>query len=121
MKKILSIFTLSLVLLFSVLGCASPKNNNATNSLPSTKNNISEPTPSTQNAKLTKEDAKSIALENAGVTESNIFDYEIELDLERGVLTYEISFDTKDFEYDYHINATDGTIIKSEKEPNNIF
>ena len=121
MKKILLIFTLSLALLLSVVGCASPKSNNATNSLPSTKNNTSKSNESTQNAKLTKEEAKRIAIENAGVNESDIYDYEVELDLEGGVLTYEISFDTKDFEYDYHINATDGAIIKSEKEPNDAF
>ncbi len=125
MKKALSLFALVIVLLFSIIGCASPKNNNITNSLPSTNKNNDEQISSTpkitQNAKLSKQDAKRIALENAGVNESDIFDYENELDLKKGILTYEISFDTKDFEYDYHISATDGAIIKFEKEPNDIY
>ena len=113
MKKILSILTLSLVLLFSVVGCASPKGNPTTPPSSDINNNnklLSSIPDSSQNAKISREDAKRIALENAS-----------ELDYERGILTYDISFETKDFEYDYHINATDGTIIKSEKEPNDIY
>ena len=124
MKKVLSFFTLSLILLFSVVGCAAPKSN-PTPSPSYTKNTTSKQLSSTpessQNAKISKDDAKRIALENAAVLESDIFDYEIELDYERGILSYEISFETKDFEYDYDINANDGTIINSEKEPNDIF
>ena len=124
MKKVLSFFTLSLILLFSVVGYAAPKSN-PTPSPSYTKNTTSKQLSSTpessQSATISKDDAKRIALENAAVSESDIFDYEIEHDYERGILTYEISFDTKDFEYDYHINATDGTIINSEKEPNDIF
>lgn len=137
MKKVLSFFTLSLILLFSVVGCAAPKSNPTPS--PSSKNNnesvisnnnqsISNSSEqnssipnSSQNATISKDDAKRIALENAAVSESDIFDYEIELDYERGILTYEISFETKDFEYDYDINANDGTIINSEKEPNDIY
>ena len=138
MKKILSVFALSLILLFSVVGCAAPKSNPTPS--PSSKNNnesvisnnnsqnisnSSEQTSSipnsSQNATISREEAKRIALENAVVSENDIFDYEIELDYERGILAYEISFDTKDFEYDYDINANDGTIINSEKEPNDIF
>ena len=124
MKKILSILTLSLVLLFSVVGCASPKGNPTTPPSSDINNNnklLSSIPDSSQNAKISREDAKRTALENASVSESDIFDYEAELDYERGILTYDISFETKDFEYDYHINATDGTIIKSEKEPNDIY
>ena len=123
MKKILSILTLSFVLLLSVVGCASPKGNPTTP--PSSDINNNEPLSSipdgSQNAKISREDAKRTALENASVSESDIFDYEAELDYERGILTYDISFETKDFEYEYDINANDGTIIKSEKEPNDIY
>ena len=123
MKKILSILTLSFVLLLSVVGCASPKGNPATP--PSSDINNNEPLSSipdgSQNAKISREDAKRTALENASVSESDIFEYEAELDYERGILTYDISFETKDFEYEYDINANDGTIIKSEKEPNDIY
>ena len=123
MKKILSILTLSFVLLLSVVGCASPKGNPATPPSSDINNNeqLSSIPDGSQNAKISREDAKRIALENASVSESDIFDYEAELDYERGILTYDISFETKDFEYEYDINANDGTIIKSEKEPNDIY
>lgn len=142
MKKILLTLTLSLVLLLSAVGCDYLEEKNINNPPSSIPNSSSQPTESTpsqsvpdesvlpnsqtepqtqQNATISRDNAKKIALENAGVNESDIFDYEAELDYERGVLTYEISFETKEFEYDYDINATDGAIIKSEKEPNDIY
>ena len=65
---------------------------------------------------ISKEDAKTIALKDAGLTQADIRDFEIELDMEAGVLTYEISFKNKNIEYDYDIKASDGTIINSHKE-----
>ena len=53
--------------------------------------------------KISKEDAKKIALKDAGLTQADIRDFEIELDIEAGVLTYEISFKNKNIEYDYDI------------------
>ena len=142
MKNLLLTLTLSLVLLFSAVGCDYLEEKNITNPPSSTQNSSSQPaesapsqsvpnesvTPSSQtapqnqqNTTISRDEAKRIALENAGVAENAVFDYEAELDYERGVLTYEISFESKEFEYDYDINATDGAIIKSEKEPNDIY
>lgn len=58
--------------------------------------------------------AKSIALKNAGVTESEIREYEIELDKERGTVAYEIEFKVGRTEYSYDINALNGKIIKKD-------
>lgn len=59
---------------------------------------------------ITKNKAKSIALNDAKVT--NYFGYEIEF--ENDDETYEISFDTKDSEYEYVIDAKTGKIIERE-------
>ncbi len=58
------------------------------------------------------------ALFDASLTRDQVRELEVELEKKNGVLIYEIDFETSKFEYEYKINATDGTIIKSEKEPN---
>ena len=65
---------------------------------------------------ITKANAKQIALNHAGLAEANISRYEIETDREKNSVTYEISFNSGNFEYEYEINAENGKIIKSEKE-----
>lgn len=70
-------------------------------------------TQSTSNL-ITKGKAKSIALEYAGVTK--YFDYDIELDNDKGTKVYEIDFETVDYEYEYEINAENGKIITFDKE-----
>ena len=59
---------------------------------------------------ISRDKAKQIALSHAGVNSANIFDFEIELDRERGKLVYEISFDTRQKEYEYEILARTGEI-----------
>ena len=71
---------------------------------------------SSTEAKISKEKAKEIALKHANVKESEISDFEIELDTENGVLVYDISFDHNGKEYDYDVNATNGEISKSKNE-----
>lgn len=60
--------------------------------------------------------AKSIAFTHANVKEADVFDYEIKLDSEKGVICYEVSFKCGSYEYEYDIDAANGNIIKSEKE-----
>jgi len=66
-------------------------------------------------SKISKSKAKSIALKDAGLKESEIYDYEIELDYEKGVSLYEISFEYNGKDYDYDINAKTGKIISVDK------
>ena len=61
--------------------------------------------------------AKSIALNHAGVSESKVYDMEIELDEEDGTLVYEVEFKSGGMEYSYEINAATGAIVKQEAEP----
>ncbi len=67
-------------------------------------------------AKISKEKAKEIALNHANLKESDITDYEIDLDNEDGKLVYEISFECGGKEYDYDVNATTGDISNSKNE-----
>ncbi len=82
-------------------------------------NNSSNSSNNTTTDKITKDEAKQIALKHANVT--NITNYEIELDDNK----YEIEFKANKKEYEYEINATTGKIIKysidnNYKEPNPI-
>lgn len=60
--------------------------------------------------------AKSIALNHAGVSESTVYDMEVEPDDEDGVPVYEVSFKSGDMEYEYEIHALTGEILKHEAE-----
>ncbi len=77
-------------------------------------NNNNSNTSST--AKITADEAKKIALKHANLSEADVSDVDIELERDNGVLNYEITFDTKTTEYDYHIDANTGDIISSSKE-----
>lgn len=75
-----------------------------------------KPNAASDEAEISKDKAKSIALEHAGVKAADIYAYEIELEKENGVWKYDISFKKGNVEYDYTVNAQTGKIIKSEKE-----
>ncbi len=65
---------------------------------------------------ISKEKAKEIVLNAVGLKESDIREYEIELDRENGRYEYEVGFKSGKYEYDYSVNAENGKILKSEKE-----
>lgn len=54
------------------------------------------------------------ALSHAGLSESDVYELEVELDEEDGI--YEVSFETKSYEYEYEVQATTGKILKAEKD-----
>ncbi len=60
--------------------------------------------------------AKSIALENAGLSESNVTFTKAKLEKDDGVYEYEIEFIYGNKEYEYEINATSGKIISHSVE-----
>lgn len=64
------------------------------------------------------EAAKQAALTHAGVDDHDIRGFEIDMELENGVMVYEIEFETNQYEYEYDINALDGAVVWQEKEPN---
>lgn len=74
-------------------------------------------------AQLTKDGAKSLALEHAGLKAEDVTFAETDMDMEDNQLTYEIKFVTKDYQtYNYEILAADGTIwsIKYEAGPSSL-
>ncbi len=57
-----------------------------------------------------KEQAKTLALEQAGVQEADVTGVEIEMDCDDGIMVYEVEFIAHGIEYDFEINATDGSL-----------
>lgn len=94
MKK-MSAILLSCVLAFSLSACGNASSNEA---------------------KLTADEALEIALNRAGVSEQSITNLENNLDRENGVLVYEIEFDSGNTEYSYDVNAETGAIVETERD-----
>lgn len=65
---------------------------------------------------ITKEKAKTIALNHAKVKAADVRDFEIELEEEKGQKYYEITFESGGYEYEYVINSQTGEILHQEKE-----
>lgn len=59
-----------------------------------------------------EEKARKIALDHAGVKESEVTELESELDYDDGIMIYEIEFKYKNNDYEFEINAKDGSIIE---------
>lgn len=62
------------------------------------------------------EEAKRIALSHAGFTLEQVFFEKAELEIEHGVVIYEVEFKVGGYEYEYEINATTGNIISRDVE-----
>ena len=141
MKKLLTLTLSTLLVLTLLVSCSADKENTTT--VAATENtsvtNGTEPTvlqetenttyddrvPTNPDAHatqapasttITADEAKTIALGHAGLTESEVSRFHAELDRERGGLVYEIEFDSATHEYEYEVNAETGEVIKSEKE-----
>lgn len=67
-------------------------------------------------AAIEASEAKSIALDHAGVTESQVTKLKAELDNEKGRLEYEVEFKYGKMEYEYKIDATTGEILAYETD-----
>ena len=67
-------------------------------------------------AQITQSEAQSIALAHAGVSSANALGMECKLDWDDGTLIYEVEFRANGIEYEYDILASDGTIMKAERD-----
>ncbi len=67
---------------------------------------------------ITADAAIDAALADANLTRETVRELECEAEMKLGKATYEVSFETKELEYEYLIDAQTGEIIRSEKEPN---
>lgn len=63
-----------------------------------------------------QDEAKKIAFENAGVSESDTTRLSVSKEKDDGKTVYEIRFDIAEKEYDYEINAENGDILSSDIE-----
>lgn len=70
------------------------------------------------NNRISRDQAKKIAFKHAGVSASDVYDLEVELDREHGKWIYEVSFETDEMEYEYEINASNGKILHWEQDYN---
>ena len=68
---------------------------------------------------FSKEDALDIALEHAGLKESDVTVTELYRETDDGVDMYKVEFLSGGMEYDYEIRVSDGKILESESEPIN--
>ena len=75
-----------------------------------------EAVPAVPAARLTKEEAISIALKDADLTESQVTQLKVELDYDQGRAEYEVDFLFDRWEYDYEIDAETGKILSSDKD-----
>lgn len=72
-------------------------------------------------ATITEEEAKKIALDDAGIAEADIKGLRIEKDREDGYYVYEVDFYSGNKEYDYKIDQTTGEIVGRDYEIENDF
>lgn len=60
--------------------------------------------------------AQEIALKAAGLAESSVTALKVEMDVEHGVMTYEVEFKSGGAEYEYEIDAVSGSVLKAESD-----
>lgn len=77
---------------------------------------INTPQPTDVSGRITEADAKQIALDHAGITESETDRLRVKLDYDDGVQEYEVTFYVGNREYDYDIDAATGTIRSFDSE-----
>lgn len=73
---------------------------------------VSTPVVNSSDAKISKDEAISIALKKVSKKKTEVHDLEAELEIENGVLVWEVEFEDSKFEYYFEINAKTGAIEK---------
>ena len=73
-------------------------------------------TQETATAQISLDEAKEIALEDAGLSASQVSFTKEKLDVDDGVSVYDIDFFAENTEYEYEINANTGAIFSKSKE-----
>lgn len=65
---------------------------------------------------ISQEEAKNIALNHAGLKESDTANLWVDFENDNGVREYDVDFDCNGYEYNYEINAETGEIISFDKD-----
>ena len=94
---------------------------NNQNSGQNTSNQTQAPAQTTAPAaqQISADEAKSIALADAGVTAADVRDLKAELDTDDAVVHYDVDFKVGNTEHDYDIDAQTGKIISHKSEIDN--
>ena len=115
MKKFLSLFVIAALLLPVLAGCQSAEQSaQAPQSTPVIAGTSENPVQTPLAPKLSRDEALSIALEDAGLKQEDILDLEIELDREGNSSHYDVDFEKDDRDYDYEIDAETGEILRKD-------
>lgn len=93
------------------------RNNGTTTANNNTQQNNSTANGPQAAGEITADEAKAIALQNAGVAEADALYMDVSYDYDDGRSEWSVDFATQTTEYDYEIAAADGSILKSEQEP----
>ena len=112
MKKIIPAF-LALMLVFVLVGCGPDASVGGGSSVGAGNSNNTQ---STLEPAITAAEAKAFALSHAALSETDIREFEIELDRDGGPLHYDIEFKHGGYEYDYEIDASNGSVLNSSKD-----
>lgn len=67
-------------------------------------------------AYMETEEANAIAFAHAGVSESSVYDLEVEIDYEYGKMVYDVEFTSGNKEFEYFIDAVSGEVVEFEVE-----
>lgn len=73
-----------------------------------------------QKTTISENQAKQIALEDAGLKEKQVTFSKVKLETDHGVLEYEIEFDKGPLEYDYDIDAKTGAILSADYDETDV-
>lgn len=76
----------------------------------------SSTTPNSTSDNIGEDEAKRIALEHAAVAEADTQLMHVKLDFDDGRSKYDVEFYAGDMEYDYEIDAVNGTILEYDVE-----
>ena len=63
-------------------------------------------------AYISSDEALNAALADAGLTSGDIFDVDVEFDVDHGRMIYDVEFCSGSLEYEYEIDAADGSIVE---------
>ncbi len=90
-----------------------PTQNQSTQTKQEERSNV--PSANASDKRITANQAKKVALNHAGFTESQVKRLKVELDRDDGITYYEVDFYAGDNEYEYKIHAIDKSILQAEK------
>ena len=121
MKRVLFSVVITLSLFLSA-GCSGSDNSAPAqdSSAPATESTAPAPAesaaPEAAVSSIDEEQAKAIALKDAGITETDVTFMQVKTDIENGVSVFDVEFIAGDTEYDYEIDAATGEIRSKDRD-----